>query len=118
MALAAVVAGCGGSSGYGGGGGGGGTQCTAANATAVTTVTMAGFQFVPSCIRIAPGATITFDNTDTMTHTVTTDAGQPETFDHTLTAGQNVSQPFKNQPETVHIHCNIHAGMTATIFVE
>ena len=118
MVLAGILAGCGGGSSSYGGGMDGGTQCTAATATATTSVRLSGMAFVPSCIRIAPGATITFDNVDAVTHTVTTDASQPESFDQTLAPSQSYPQPFKNQTETVPIHCKIHAGMTATIFVE
>ncbi len=43
---------------------------------------------------------------------------QPPAFDDTLGAGGSSSRAFATAGTTVHIHCKIHAGMTATIFVE
>jgi plastocyanin len=113
LAVAALAAGCGGSS-YGGNDGGSPGACTA-----TTSVSMNGLEFVPSCVKISPGATITFTNADSVAHTVTTDAGQPESFDSgTLSTGQDFVHTFASSPETVGIHCTLHAGMAATIFVE
>lgn len=117
VALASSAACGGGSSGYGGGGGG--AACTAANATATTSVSLSGMSFVPSCIKVSLGATVTFQNADGVSHTVTTDAGQPETFDSGLLAhAQDFTHTFASTAETVHVHCTIHAGMTATVFVQ
>jgi len=112
---AALAAACGGSS-YGGNP----PACTATSATATTAVSLSGMEFVPSCVKISPGATLTFTNDDPVAHTVTTDAGQPETFDSgTLAAmGGVFSHPFALTAETVHVHCTIHPAMKATIFVE
>ncbi len=121
MSLAGLVSGCGGgSSGYGGGSNPPPT-CTAATATATTSVSLSGMSFVPSCVKISPGATITFQNADSIAHTVTTDAGQPETFDSGNLgppAGAEFQHTFANAAETVHIHCKIHPSMTATIIVQ
>lgn len=112
-ALAATA--CGGSD-YGGDGGGDG--CTAASATATTSVQLVANAFIPSCIRVAPGATVTFTNADTMPHTVTTDPGQPETFDSgNVAAGASYEHTFAGTPATVNVHCSLHA-MQATIYVQ
>jgi plastocyanin len=79
LGAAGLAAGCGG--GGGGDGGGSPAACTAASATATTSVSLSGMAFVPTCVKIAKGATVTFRNADAVNHTVTTDAGQPETFD-------------------------------------
>ncbi len=115
-----VGAGCGGgSSGYGSSGGNKPAACSAASATKTTSVSLSGMAFVPSCIAIAKGATVTFQNADMVQHTVTTDAGQPESFDSgPLSTGQDFTHTFASAAETVHVHCSIHPYMTATIFVQ
>ncbi len=125
-ALTAVMiaaAGCGSASSYGGGSGGGGNPpaCSASSATATTSVSLSGTSFVPSCIKVTAGSSITFTNTDTATiHTVTTDASQPMTFDSgNLGGGQRFSQTFPSAG-TVDVHCNYHVamGMRATLIVQ
>ena len=125
MSLAGFALACGGGSGSGGGGGyggGGGTAnpppaCSASTATATTSMSMSGMAFVPSCAKITAGQTITFQNADMVTHTVTADAGQTETFDSGFVAPtQEFTHTFAGA-ETVHIHCKIH-GMTATVIVQ
>jgi plastocyanin len=122
LARAAVISvlgaaiGCGGSS-YGGGGPSGG--CISAVATATTTVTLQGMQFVPVCVKVAKGATVTWTNADTIVHTVTEDSGQPEPFDSgTLGPGQSYSHTFGQTAATHEIHCRIHGTMTETVLVE
>jgi plastocyanin len=120
VSLAGWVSACGGD-GYGSDDGGPSPPaCTAASATPTASVSLAaGNQFVPSCIRIAPGGTITFTNTDTMVHTVTTLAGQPETFDSgNIAPAGTFTRQFANSAETVAVRCTLHAGMTATVIVQ
>jgi plastocyanin len=121
-ALAAAASGCGSAPGYGSGSGGGGGTCTAATATATTSVALSGTSFGPSCIKVTAGATITFTNADSgILHTVTTDTGQPMTFDSgNIAGGAHFSQAFPTPGETVNVHCTYHVamGMRATIFVE
>ncbi len=123
VAAAVAAAGCGGGLDYGGGGGSGGSvaTCTESTATATTSVSLAGTSFVPSCIKVAAGSTITFTNADgAIVHTVTTDAGQPMTFDSgNVAGGQHFSQAFP-AAETVNVHCNYHVsmGMRATVIVQ
>src|SRR5512138_3434649 len=81
--MGAFGAGCGGGSGGAYGTGTGGNKpaaCTSATATATTSVSLSGMAFVPPCVKISKGATVTFQNADMVTHDVTTDPGQPETF--------------------------------------
>jgi plastocyanin len=122
VAAALAAAGCGNAPGYGSGSGGGGGTCTAATASPTTSVTLAGTSFEPSCIKVTAGATITFTNADSGTlHTVTTDAGQPMSFDSgNIAGGAHFAQPFPTPGETVNVHCTYHVamGMRATIFVE
>ena len=63
VSMAGFGAGCGGgSSGYGGSGGTKPAACTADGATATTSVSISGMEFVPSCIKVSRGATVTFQN--------------------------------------------------------
>jgi plastocyanin len=117
-ALAGLVPGCGGGTSYGGGGGNP-AACTAATATATTSVSLSGMQFVPSCVKVSQGATVTFQNADSVAHTVTTDPGQPESFDSgSLAPAADYPHTFASTAETVHVHCRIHPSMTATIIVQ
>ncbi len=103
------------------GGGGGGATCSAANATSVTTsIDLQGTAFSPSCAKTAVGTTLTFQNKDSIVHTATAKAGQPETFDSgNLNGGSDFSHTF-NTTGTYHIVCLIHEsmGMTMTLFVQ
>ena len=117
--LAGLVPGCGGGNGYGGGSGNPPPGCTAATATATTSVSLSGMQFVPSCVKISQGATVTFQNADSIAHTVTTNAGQPESFDSgSMAPAADYVHTFASTAETVHVHCTIHPSMTATIIVQ
>ncbi len=112
-ALALVAAGCGQASHVSG------ASCTMPPAVAVTSIQLTGLQFVPSCAKVTHGVNVTFTNEDAVPHTVTTDAGQAESFDVSLpTNGSTFTHAFVTAGTTIHIHCNIHAGMVATIFVE
>ncbi len=119
--MVGFAAGCGGGSSgsYGGSGGTKPAACTADTATATTSVSLSGMAFVPSCIKVSKGATVTFQNADMVQHTVTTDAGQPETFDSgLLSTGQDFVHTFANAAETVNLHCTIHSNMHATVIVQ
>jgi plastocyanin len=129
MALAGAAAGCG--SGMGGYGGSGGmaapaptAACTAASATPLTnrTVTIVGMSYSPACASVPAGTLVTFMNTDTVysPHTVTSDAGQTDTFDSgPLQAGDHFQHAFTTAG-TEHIHCTYHVamGMRMTVIVQ
>lgn len=113
-ALAAI--GCG-SSMYGNGSSA--PPCTLASATPVTsTIELAGMAFVPSCAKLTSGTAVTFTNDDATPHTVTTDAGQVETFDSgSMAQGAHFAHTFATVG-TVMIHCTFHANMHLTVFVQ
>jgi plastocyanin len=115
-----MTGGDGGGGPYGGGGGGGMTGCTATSATATNTVSMQGMAFVPPCVLISKGETVSFTNADTMQHTVSTDASQPEAFDSGLISpgAPAFRHAFASTAETVHVHCNVHSTMHLTVIVE
>jgi plastocyanin len=119
--VVAGALGCG-SGGYGGSSGSPApapAQCTAANAEVVTgAIELVGMAFVPDCAKVALNTAVTFTNDDTVAHTVTTDAGQPETFDSgNLGQGAHFTHAFSTAG-TVRIHCTIHPEMHLTVFVQ
>jgi plastocyanin len=96
----------------------GGSDCTPDNAAGTSSVALQGNAFSPSCLKVSHGNTLTFQNQDGVLHTVTTDAGQPEAFDSgDIQAGGQFQHAFQ-VVGTIKLHCNHHAGMTATVFVQ
>jgi plastocyanin len=120
-ALSAAI-GCGGGSSYGGGGGGGGggAACTSATATATQAVSMsAGMQFIPNCIKISKGSTVTWTNNDVIAHTATSDTAAEPFNSGTSGPGGTFQHAFANVAETVNYHCLIHGPvMSGTVIVE
>jgi plastocyanin len=53
---------------------------------------------------------------DTVTHTTTSDNGDPASWNQTLAPGATFSFTF-TKPGTYTYHCAIHAFMTGTIIV-
>jgi plastocyanin len=119
-ALAAAL-GCGSSmGGYGGSGSAAPppVACTAANATATSSIEIAGMEFIPACAKVAAGTAVTFTNNDSIAHTVTSDAGQAETFDSgALAQGAKFTHTFASA-ETEAIHCSIHSTMHVTVIAQ
>jgi plastocyanin len=111
LALATLAA-CGGSSSpsYGGA-----PACSASTAIATSQVTIQNMAFSPACIKVAAGTTVTFTNSDIVTHTVTADDG-------TYNSGSlPPTQPFLHAFATAgtsSYHCTIHAGMTGAVIVQ
>ncbi len=94
------------------------TPCSAATARPTSAVSIASMQFVPFCVTIAPGAEITFTNLDTVDHSVTADAGQPEPFESgLLLPGQQYTHAFA-RPETVRVHDRLNPQVSGVVIVE
>ena len=92
--------------------------CTAANATATSSIEIAGMEFIPACAKVAAGTTVTFTNNDAIAHTVTSDAGQPETFDSgALAQGSKFTHAF-GSAETEAMHCTVHPTMHVTVIAQ
>ena len=86
-----------------------------ANTGGQNTVTMKGLAFNPTALTIAKGATVTWTNDDSTTHTVTSDTGA---FDSgNLSPGATYTRQF-NDTGTFPYHCTIHPFMKATITVQ
>ena len=92
--------------------------CSATNATATSSIEIAGMEFIPACAKVAAGTTVTFTNNDAIGHTVTSDAGQPETFDSGLLAqGAKFTHTF-GSAETEAMHCTVHPTMHVTVIAQ
>jgi plastocyanin len=75
------------------------------------------FAFSPSTMSIKAGTTVTWTNNTVAPHTVTSDAGDPASFNGSLSGtGTTFSFTFTT-PGTYHYHCSVHPYMTATITV-
>jgi plastocyanin len=72
------------------------------------------FAFSPAAIEIEVGTTVTWENYDTATHTVTADDGSFDSGD--LAQGDTFSHTF-DKAGTFTYHCNFHPNMIATITV-
>jgi plastocyanin len=92
-ALAATAAGCGGS------------DPLASDPVATTRVDLPkSYRFEPAVIEVAPGATVTWENEDSFTHTIRFD-GEDETAK--LGPGESFARPFP-KPGTFHYVCTLH----------
>ncbi len=79
-------------------------------------VKIAGFAFAPVALTVKIGATVTWTNTDTATHTVVWDDGSPGSGSLT-SGGAPYTRTFATAG-TFAYHCGIHSSMTGTIVVQ
>lgn len=89
-------------------------------ATMTTSVSAQNFYFVPSCITVTAGQTVTWTNDSTIVHTVTSDPGDPMGFNSgNLTGGSHYSFSF-TVTGTYGYHCTFHQsmGMIGTVIVQ
>ncbi len=78
-------------------------------------VSIAGFAFKPASLTITAGSTVTWTNSDAVTHTATSDGGEFDSGD--LTTNASFSHTFANKGTFTH-HCAIHSNMQGTITVQ
>ncbi|HLZ69460.1 MAG TPA: plastocyanin/azurin family copper-binding protein [Dehalococcoidia bacterium] len=71
----------------------------------------------PASITVKPGTTVTWTNHDSVSHTVTSDAGQAQSFDSNTLAPNGAFSVTFAKAGTYHYHCNIHASMHGTVVV-
>jgi len=90
------------------------TTVTATVAPIIAQATISNFAFQPQTLKIKKGDFVTWKNNDSAPHTVTGDAGGPES--KTLNQGDNYSLKF-DQVGTTKYHCAFHSGMKATVEV-
>ena len=118
---AAVIAGCGtsssSSSSRGSTEGASGPPSTAPAASAIraAAVTIASFMFTPATLTVKKGASVSFENKDNASHTVTADDGS---FDGgTLAPGASKTLTFSKAGKFTY-HCAFHPFMHGTIVVQ
>lgn len=80
-------------------------------------ITIQNFQFSPSSLTVKAGDTVTFTNTDSVSHTIVSDDGT--TFNTgSLAQGQSSSFKAPAKTGTYAFHCSIHPTMTGTLIVK
>jgi plastocyanin len=85
------------------------------SATKTSSITISNFMFSPMSATVAPGATVTVTNKDSVTHTLTATNG---TFDTgNIGAGQSKTFTAPTKPGKYSYICNIHQYMMGTIVV-
>ncbi len=106
-----LLVGCGGSSGTTTTSGGGSTTTAAPGGSQVT---IQNFAFSPAELTVPVGTTVTWTNSDSTNHTVTSDDAVFESA--TLARGDTFEFTFTQAGEFPY-HCSLHPSMTATIIV-
>jgi plastocyanin len=97
------------------------TTSTATNSDqkpAAGTINIRDMMFTPSQITVKKGATVTWTNNDSTTHTVVDDlsnVGGPHSDD--IQPGSSYSFKF-NKTGSFQYHCTIHSSMRGTIVVQ
>jgi plastocyanin len=98
---------------------GGGAQSAAASGGNV--VALSGLAFSPTSLTVKAGTTVTFQNKDSVDHTVTNGKdGKPDAnaaFDKSLPVGQSVDVTF-GTAGTFNVTCKIHTNMNMTVTVQ
>ena len=84
------------------------------NSNTSNTVNINQMKFTPNSITVTAGTTVTWTNTDNMTHTVTSTTGVFNSGN--LPSGNNFSFKFTTAG-TFPYKCTIHPSMTGTVIV-
>ena len=93
-------------------------------------VALSGNRFVNDTVTIYVGDSVKWTNKDSVGHSVTSDAGQTDTFDNKpncaagvlpspvcMASGETFSHTFAKAGSTKY-HCRAHSGMVGTIVVQ
>ncbi|WP_242357005.1 MULTISPECIES: plastocyanin/azurin family copper-binding protein [Anaeromyxobacter] len=102
-----------------------GTTTPSANPTAQNEITIKGMAFSPLKLEVAPGATVTVRNLDSMPHSVTSEstagafrpgAASGVSFDTGSFTGERTFTIPANAPvgATIPYYCSVHLGTMAT----
>ncbi len=97
----------------GSGGGSSASAAPAATASKAVTVTIRGFKFKPSTVRISKGDKVVWANLDDVKHTATS-RGRFSTGK--IRPGKAISVKFTSRG-TFRYHCTIHPEMTGKVVV-
>lgn len=93
----------------------GGSDTTAAAGGGEEEVGIADLAFSPDTVTVSAGTTVTWTNSDTLTHTVDTEDGTLDSGN--LDNGAEFSFTF-DEAGTFDYFCEIHPTMTGTVVVE
>ena len=97
------------------------SSAQSSGASGGTTVTLSGLAFSPTSLTVKVGTKVTFQNKDTVDHTVTNGKdGKPDAnaaFDKSLPSGQSVDITF-DKAGTFNVTCKIHSTMNMTVTVQ
>ena len=96
---------------------GSGSEATTADAAGGATVTISRSRFSETEIRVAPGTTVTFVNTDAFAHTVTSRDGSPVEFDSGELGLDETFEFTFDEPGEYAYFCQIHPTMRAVVIV-
>jgi plastocyanin len=118
-ALALPVAGCGGDEESGGGSSSSGSApADSGSGTDAVKVGMEEIEYVPKEVKVKKGGTITWTNSDSVTHTVTKNGGPGPEFDSgNMEVDATFEQKFTMDGPIDYV-CTIHPSQTGTITVE
>lgn len=87
-------------------------------APAADTVVIQNFTFQPASLTVAPGATVTVTNKDSVTHTLTS-TSNPKAFDTgDIPAGSSKTFTAPAKAGTYAYLCRIHTFMHGTLVVD
>jgi plastocyanin len=97
------------------------SSAQSSGASGGTTVTLSGLAFSPTSLTVKVGTKVTFQNKDTVDHTLTNGKdGKPDAnaaFDKSLPSGQSVDITF-DEAGTFNVTCKIHSTMNMTVTVQ
>jgi plastocyanin len=79
-------------------------------------VSISGFAFSPPSVTVSVGDTVTWTNSDSVTHTATADDASWDAGN--IAAGGGTGAVVFTTAGTFPYHCRIHAQMTGTVIVE
>lgn len=92
------------------------TNTTETPTAAIVTVSIKNFSFNPPTLTVRTGTKVTWINSDSVSHTVTSDSDNLLNSP-TLSPGQSFSFTFTDAGTTSY-HCNIHPSMHGKVIVE
>jgi plastocyanin len=93
-------------------------DATVGASATTATVTIGRSRFDQAELRIAPGTTVVFDNTDPFAHTITSTRASPTQFDSgELSEDERFEFTFE-EPGRYPYFCRIHPTMRAVVIVE
>jgi plastocyanin len=88
---------------------------SSAEVKSTNAITISNFMFSPMHVSVAPGATVSVTNKDSVAHTLTATGGQFDTGD--INGSQTKTFTAPSKAGTYSYICNIHQYMMGTIVV-